>query len=127
MRSPVKTRVMYPPSGFTSASTSSGKDEDLDPAVEGHDGAPSEPLGPEQGVGEVDEQAQGHEAAERVVEEHDAISSEPVAGDGVADREREEGKTDGHHDQVEHESLLVRDKNARLPEEYRACISGSWA
>ena len=92
-----------PAEGLHEREHEQGKDKDLDPAVEGHDGAPSEPLGAEQGVGEVDEQAQGHETAERVVEEHDAISSEPVARDGVADRESEKGKADGHHDQVEHE------------------------
>ena len=55
------------------------------------------------------------------------ISSEPVTGDGVADREREEGKTGGDHDQVEHESLRVRDKNPHLPEAYRACIQAHWS
>jgi hypothetical protein len=29
-------------------------------------------------------------------------SSEPIAGDGVADRQREEGEPDGEHDDVKH-------------------------
>jgi hypothetical protein len=33
-------------------------------------------------------------------------SSEPVAGDGVADRQREEGEADDEHEQIEHGNSL---------------------
>ena len=62
----------------------------------------SEPLGPEQCVDEVDHQPHGHEAGERIVEDHGQASSEPIAGDGVADRQREEDERDGEHDDVQH-------------------------
>jgi hypothetical protein len=32
-------------------------------------------------------------------------SSESIAGDGVADRQREEGEPDGQHDEVKHLEL----------------------
>ena len=89
---------------------------------------PSELLGPEQGVGEVDEQARGHERRERIVEGHcrspiERVVSvhvpekwipvfrqghaptknlEPVAGIDVANRQREEDDADGNHDDVHH-------------------------
>jgi hypothetical protein len=62
----------------------------------------SEPLGPEQRVDEVDHQPHGHEAGEGIVEDHGEASSEPIAGDGVADREREEDDGGGHQDDVQH-------------------------
>jgi hypothetical protein len=34
-------------------------------------------------------------------------SSESIAGDGVADRQREEGEPDGQHDEVKHLMLLA--------------------
>jgi hypothetical protein len=33
-------------------------------------------------------------------------SSEPVAGDGIADRQREEGEADDEHEQIEHGNSL---------------------
>ena len=62
----------------------------------------SEPLGLEQRVDEVDHQPRGHEAGEGIVEDHGEASSEPIAGDGVADRQREEDERDGEHDDVQH-------------------------
>src|SRR5262249_46641317 len=62
----------------------------------------SEPLGPEQRVDEIDHQPHGHEAGERIVEDHGEASSEPIAGDGEADRQREEDERDGEHDDVQH-------------------------
>jgi hypothetical protein len=62
---------------------------------------PSELLGPEQGVGEIDEQTHGHEPRERIVEGHGRLL-EPVAGIDVADRHREEGDAEGDHDDVHH-------------------------
>ena len=62
----------------------------------------SQALGLEQRVDEVDHQPRGHEAGERIVEDHDEPPSEPIAGDGVADRQREEDEPDGEHDDVQH-------------------------
>ena len=62
----------------------------------------SEPLGPEQRVDEVDHQPHGHEAGERIVEDHGQASSEPIAGDDVADRQREEADGGGHQNDVQH-------------------------
>ena len=62
----------------------------------------SEPLGLEQRVDEIDHQPHGHEAGERIVEDHGKASSKPIAGDGVADRQREEDERDGEHDDVQH-------------------------
>jgi hypothetical protein len=44
----------------------------------------SEPLGPQQGVGQVKQQACGDEAGERIIEDHDPVSSKPFAGIGYA-------------------------------------------
>jgi|HubBroStandDraft_2_1064218.scaffolds.fasta_scaffold261004_1 hypothetical protein len=89
---------------------------------------PSELLGPEQGVGEIDEQAHGHESRERIVESHcrspigRVVSArvpekwlpvfrqghaptknlESVAGIDVANRQREEDNADSDHDDVHH-------------------------
>jgi hypothetical protein len=62
----------------------------------------SEPLGLEQRVDEVDHQPHGHEAGEGIVEDHGEASSEPIASDGVADRQHEEDERDGEHDDVQH-------------------------
>jgi hypothetical protein len=62
---------------------------------------PSELLGPEQGVGEIDEQTHGHERRERIVEGHRRLL-EPVTGIDVANRQREEDDADGDHDDVHH-------------------------
>jgi hypothetical protein len=63
---------------------------------------PSETFGAQKRVSEVDQQPKGHEGGERVVEWHGS-PLEAVAGDGVADRQREEGNTDGEQDEVEHD------------------------
>jgi hypothetical protein len=89
---------------------------------------PSELLGPKQGVGEIDEQAHGHESRERIVEGHcrspigrvvsahvpekripvfrqghaPAKNLESVACIDVANRQREENDADGNHDDVHH-------------------------
>jgi len=89
---------------------------------------PSELLGTEQGVGEIDEQAHGHESRERIVEGHcrspnwRVVSAhvleksipvfqqghaptknlEPVAGIDVANRQREEDDAESDHDDVHH-------------------------
>src|SRR5262245_38759208 len=79
---------------------------------------PLEALGLEQCVDEVNHQTRGHEAGERIVEDHGSLL-ETIAGDGVADREREERKPDGQHDDVQHcgcsEQTRVRARHEFLP------------
>ena len=94
MRSPLKTRVMYQPSGFTSARTIDAVDRDLNPAIEGHGTRLLELLGGEQGVGQVDKQPHGHDPGEPIIEVM-VISLETIAGDGVANRQREEAEPQG--------------------------------
>src|SRR5262249_29683351 len=62
----------------------------------------SEPLGPEQRVDEIDHEPDRHEAGERIIEDHGKDSSEPIAGDGVADGQREEADGSGHQNDVQH-------------------------
>jgi hypothetical protein len=77
-----------------------------------------EPLRPQQGVSQVKQQAERDEAGERVIENHGRSPSmrfrvpktrrelKPFAGVGVADRGREEGEAEDHHENVQHEMLL---------------------
>jgi hypothetical protein len=62
----------------------------------------SEPLGPQQRVGEVKQQAQGDEAGERVIENHGLNSSKPFAGVAVTHRQREQREAESQHDDVKH-------------------------
>ena len=66
---------------------------------------PSEPLGLEQSVGQVDKQAQGDEGGERIVEGHGGFLSKPVADVDVADRQRKKDEPDRQHDDVHHGKL----------------------
>ena len=43
----------------------------------------SEPLGPQQRVGQVEQQACGNDAGERIIEDHGALPSQPFADIGV--------------------------------------------
>jgi hypothetical protein len=84
----------------------------------------SEPLGPQQSVGEVKQQAQRDETGEGIIEDHGDFlrsvsrgidiraenalrTSEPLAGVGVADGQNEEAEAEGQHEDVEHRMLLV--------------------
>jgi hypothetical protein len=88
----------------------------------------SEPLRPQQSVGEVKQQAQGDETGERIIEDHGGFlrsvsretdvhakkarrTSEPLAGVGVADGQNEEAEAEAQHEDVEHRMLRV----ARVP------------
>jgi len=62
----------------------------------------SKQLGPKQGIDEVEHEPRGHEAGERIIENHGTCSLQSVAGDGVAHREGEEGEAEGQHDDVHH-------------------------
>jgi hypothetical protein len=75
---------------------------DLDPVIKCHESGLLELLGPEQGVGEVDEKPNRHEAGEPIIEHHGVASLETVAGDGVANRQRKKAKAKRKQDQVQH-------------------------
>src|ERR1700730_14842135 len=61
-----------------------------------------EQLRPEQGIDEVEHEPRGHEAGERIIEDHGTRSLQSVAGDGVAHRQGEKGEAEGQHDDVHH-------------------------
>lgn len=61
----------------------------------------SEPLWREQRVDQVHEDPSSHDAGEPIVEDHDCLL-ETIAGDGVADRQREEAKPKAKQDEVQH-------------------------
>jgi hypothetical protein len=86
----------------------------------------SEPLGPQQGVGQVKQQPRSDEGGERIIEDHFCSPPErfrakrvpvrvkktrqklePFAGVGVTYRHHEEAQTEGQYDDVQHELLLV--------------------
>jgi hypothetical protein len=96
----------------------------------------SEPLRPQQRVGEVEQQAYRDETGERIIEDHGSApselfrqngshrdqdgadyvdlsatekrgkKSEPFAGEGVTDRRHEEAEAEGKHDNIQHGVLL---------------------
>src|ERR1700730_6968206 len=61
-----------------------------------------EQLRPEQGIDEVEHESRGHEAGERIIEDHGTAPLQSVASDSVAHRKREKGKAEGQHDDVHH-------------------------
>jgi hypothetical protein len=63
-------------------------------------------LGPEQGVGEVDEQPRGHDASKPIIEDHGRCPLEPVAGVSVGNRSDEEAETESDQDDVQQVSSL---------------------
>ena len=70
--------------------------------------APSEALGPQQCVGEVEQQAERDETGERIIEGHGAAPLQPFAGIGVADACGEEAEGERQHDDVKH-GMFLRD------------------
>jgi hypothetical protein len=76
----------------------------LDPADDGHGRRPSEQFRFEQRVDQINEQSRGHERSERIVKDHDPISSELFAGVNIGDRQREEADRERHHHDVHHEN-----------------------
>ena len=89
----------------------------------------SELLGPQQGVGQIEQQAERHEAGERIVEDHRSSpgcradrgraktafeASEPLAGVGVADRQRKEAQAQGQHDDIPHETTPSAYSNSKI-------------
>jgi hypothetical protein len=67
----------------------------------------SEPLGPQQRVGQVEQQACGNDGGEGIVEDHGALLSQPFADIGVTYARREEAKAESKHGDVKHEVFLV--------------------
>jgi len=61
----------------------------------------------EQGVGQVDEEPSGDDASQPVVEDHGCLL-EPVAGDRVADGQRENPETKCNQDEVQHSDNSLR-------------------
>src|ERR1700692_4677469 len=71
--------------------------------------ARSEPLGPQQGVGQIKQQADRNEAGERIIDYHGRSPSlEPFAGVGVAYAQYEEPEAEGQHDDVPHDKAPCR-------------------
>ena len=71
--------------------------------------ARSEALGPQQRVGQVEQQAERDEAGERIIEHHGCAPLQAFAGIGVAYPRREEAEAKGQYDDIPHErSSLLR-------------------
>ena len=70
-------------------------------------GASSELLGPQQGVGEVDQERGGHYASKDVFDKHGGTPLETVAAERVGDGQGEEAEASGQQDQVQHGLLLA--------------------
>jgi len=68
--------------------------------------ANSEALGPQQRVGQVEQQAERNEAGERIIEDHGLAPLEPFAGVGIADACHEEAERERQHDNVQHGMFL---------------------
>jgi hypothetical protein len=75
----------------------------------------SEPLGPQQGVGQVKQQARGDETGEGIIEDHDPLPLKPFAGIGVADRRREKAEAEDQHEDVQHGMLLCVARGIAFP------------
>ena len=69
--------------------------------------ARSEALGPQQRIGQVEQQAERDEAGERVIEDHGFAPLQAFAGIGVANACREKAEAKSQHDDVQHEELLA--------------------
>ena len=67
----------------------------------------SELFGPQQGVGQVEQEADRDDAGERIVEDHGHSPLESLARVGVPDGEGKEAQREGEHQNVHHGVLLV--------------------
>lgn len=68
----------------------------------------SELLRADQGVDEVAEQQHGHDATENEIEAHHRLSK-PVAQEHVAQADGEERRSQGEHQDIEHEVSFPRE------------------
>ena len=75
----------------------------------------SELLGSQQGVGQIEQQAERDDSGERVVEDHDHPPLQSLAGVGVADRQCEKADREGEHQNVHHGVLLVAAGSVSIP------------
>lgn len=66
----------------------------------------SEALGPQQRVGQVEQQAERDDAGERIIEGHGSAPLQAFAGIGVTDACREQAEGERQHDDVEHGMFL---------------------
>jgi hypothetical protein len=66
----------------------------------------SEAFGPQQRVGEVEQQTQRNEPGKRIIEGHGSAPLQPLAGIGVADARHEEAEAERQHDDVQHGMFL---------------------
>ena len=68
--------------------------------------APSEAFGPQQRVGQVEQQAERHESGKRIIEDHGSAPLQPFAGIGVTNARHEEAEGERQHDDVQHGMFL---------------------
>jgi hypothetical protein len=69
---------------------------------------PSEQFWLEQSVNQVDDQSRGYERSERVIKNHDSISSQLFASVDIRDRHGEEADRERHHHEVHHGKLQTQ-------------------
>jgi hypothetical protein len=83
---------------------------------------PSEQFWLEQRVDQIDEESGGHECGERIVKNHDCISSQLLAGVDIRDRHGEEGDREHHHHDVHHwnapNGILKKTRRCLMAERY---------
>jgi hypothetical protein len=71
----------------------------------------SEPLGMQKCVGEVDQKADRHDAAEHIVDEHVFSPLETIADDGVANGDDKERQTKSQQQEIKHRVSLFKKWN----------------
>lgn len=68
----------------------------------------SKPLWAQQGVGQVEQQAERYEAGERIVEDHGPAPSQPLAGVSIANARDEEAESQRQHENIQHAIVPLR-------------------
>jgi hypothetical protein len=77
----------------------------------------SETFRPQQGVGQVEQQAERNEAGKRIIEHHGCAPLQAFAGIGIANARHDEAEAERQHDNVHHGMFLCdvkRDPQVRL-------------
>src|SRR5215467_10683178 len=109
VRSPAKTRVIYPPSGRVMRITIT-----LNSAIWTHPltvmASPLEPLGIDQRIDEIDHDHDGHDRAEDVIEQHAASHS--LTGEYIEDGSGKEAGTGHQEHNIEHGGHPTKLRNA---------------
>ena len=75
---------------------------------------PSEPFGAQQSVGQVDQQPDGHERGQCVIENQFCLLK-PVAGVGIGNRRHKEDGGQYQDDHVHHDELLLQERPPAAP------------